>query len=115
MEGKLTCIICPRGCQLTVSGEADNLTVTGQACPRGQVYGINEVSNPVRTITSIVRVANREDCMVSVKTAQPVPKGAIFEVMGLIRSTTVNAPVKIGDVIIDGVYGTQVIATKNID
>jgi CxxC motif-containing protein len=53
--------------------------------------------------------------MVSVKTAQPVPKGAIFEVMALIRNTTVQAPVKIGDVIIDDVYGTQVIATKNID
>ena len=52
MERKLTCIICPRGCQLTVSGEADNLTVTGHACPRGQVYGINEVSNPVRTIST---------------------------------------------------------------
>ena len=115
MERNLTCIICPRGCQLTVSGEKDNLTVTGHACPRGQVYGINEVSNPVRTITSIVRVANREDTMVSVNTAQPVPKGAIFEVMALIRGTTVQAPFKIGDVIIDGVYGTQVIATKNID
>ena len=115
MERKLTCIICPRGCQLTVTGEADSLTVTGQACPRGQVYGINEVSNPVRTITSIVRVENREDCMVSVKTEQPVPKDKIFEVMALIRGTTVTAPVKIGDVIIDGVYGTQVIATKNID
>ena len=115
MERKLTCIICPRGCQLTVTGEAESLTVTGQACPRGQVYGINEVSNPVRTITSIVRVENREDCMVSVKTEQPVPKDKIFEVMALIRGTTVKAPVKIGDVIIDGVYGTQVIATKNID
>ena len=115
MERKLTCIICPRGCQLTVTGETDSLTVTGQACPRGQVYGINEVTNPVRTITSIVRVENREDCMVSVKTLQPVPKDKIFEVMALIRGTTVTAPVKIGDVIIDGVFGTQVIATKNID
>ena len=115
MNRDLICIICPRGCQLTVSGEGDNLTVTGHACPRGQVYGINEVSNPVRTITSIVRVENREDTMVSVKTARPVPKGAIFEVMALIRKATVQAPVKIGDVIIDGVYGTQVIATKNID
>lgn len=115
MERKLTCIICPRGCQLTVSGESDNLTVTGHACPRGQVYAISECTNPVRTITSIVRVSNREDTMVSVKTAAPVPKGKIFEIMGLIRGTTVTAPVKIGDVIIDNVYGTQVVATKNID
>ncbi len=115
MERKLTCIICPRGCQLTVSGEKDNLTVTGYACPRGQVYGVNEVSNPVRTITSIVRVSNKQDCMVSVKTAEPVPKDKIFEIMAIIRNTTVTAPVKIGDVIIDNICGTQVVATKNID
>ena len=115
MERKLTCIICPRGCRLTVSGEGDSLTVTGHACPRGETYAINECTNPVRTITSIVRVENREDTMVSVKTAAPVPKDRIFEIMGLIRSTTVTAPVKIGDVIIDNVYGTQVVATKNID
>lgn len=115
MERKLICIICPRGCQLTVSGEKDQLTVTGHACPRGQVYGVNEVSNPVRTITSIVRVSNKQDCMVSVKTAEPVPKDKIFEIMAVIRNTTVTAPVKIGDVIIDNIYGTQVVATKNID
>ncbi len=115
MERKLTCIICPRGCSLTVTGETGALAVTGHACPRGETYAINECTNPVRTITSIVRVENREDTMVSVKTAAPVPKDKIFEVMGMIRSTTVAAPVKIGDVIIDNVYGTQVIATKNID
>lgn len=53
--------------------------------------------------------------MVSVKTAAPVPKDRIFEIMGLIRSTTVTAPVKIGDVIIDNAYSTHVVATKNID
>lgn len=115
MERKLTCIICPRGCSLTVSGTADNLAVTGHACPRGETYAINECTNPVRTITSIVRVENREDTMVSVKTAAPVPKSKIFEIMGMIRSTTVTAPVKIGDVVLDNVYGTQVVITKNID
>lgn len=115
MERKLTCIICPRGCSLTVTGDIDSLTVTGHACPRGETYAVNECTNPVRTITSIVRVANREDTMVSVKTAQPVPKGKIFEIMGMIRNTSVDAPVRIGDVIIDNVYGTRVIATKNID
>ena len=115
MERKLTCIICPRGCSLTVSGDADNLAVTGHACPRGETYAINECTNPVRTITSIVRVENREDTMVSVKTAAPVPKSKIFEIMGMIRSTTVTAPIKIGDVVLDNVYGTQVVITKNID
>ena len=52
--------------------------------------------------------------MVSVKTASPIPKDKIFEVMRLIRAKSVCAPVKIGDVIIEGVFGTNIVATKNI-
>ena len=67
MNRNLTCIICPRGCALTVEGEKDNLVVTGNACPKGKQYAIDECTHPVRTVTSIVRVANRVDTMVSVR------------------------------------------------
>ena len=115
MKRELVCIICPRGCRLTVEGEGENLTVTGNACPKGKQYAIDECTNPVRTVTSIVRVANRVDTMVSVKTAAPIPKDKIFEVMEAIRAAKVDAPVAAGTVILDGIYGTEVIATKNID
>ena len=115
MNRNLTCIICPRGCALTVEIDGDNATVSGNACPKGKDYGINECLNPIRTVTSFVRVANRDETMVSVKTKDPVKKGDIFKVMEKIRSTEVNAPVKIGDVILKDVYGSDIIATKNID
>ncbi len=114
MERNITCIICPRGCSLTVTVDGDNTKVVGHGCPKGEQYGIDEVLNPVRTVTSIVRVSNREDTMVSVKTADPIPKGEIFNIMKIIREKTVEAPVKIGDVIIENVFGTNVIATKDI-
>ncbi len=114
MERNLTCIICPRGCSLTVTVDGENTKVIGHGCPKGEQYGIGECVNPVRTVTSIVRVRNREDTMVSVKTAEPIKKAEIFELMKLIRNTEVEAPVSIGDVIIENVYGTNVIATKDI-
>ena len=114
MERNITCIICPRGCSLTVNVEEGATTVSGNACPKGQQYGIDEVLNPVRTVTSIVRVSNREDTMVSVKTAEPISKNEIFNLMKLIREASVEAPVKIGDVILTDVFGTNVIATKDI-
>ncbi len=114
MKRDLICIICPRGCSLTVEGEKDNLTVTGNACPKGKQYAIDECTHPTRTVTSIVRVANRVDTMVSVKTAAPIPKENIFDVMKLIRSAKVDAPVEAGTVILSDVYGTEVIATKTI-
>ncbi len=115
MKRNITCIICPRGCALEVTIDQNGqATVTGNACPKGQQYGIDECQNPTRTVTSIVRVTNREDTMVSVKTADPIAKDRIFDLMEQIRSTTVEAPVRIGDVILADVYGTNVIATKNI-
>jgi CxxC motif-containing protein len=70
--------------------------------------------NSTRTVTSIVRVANREDTKVSVKTSCPIPKENIFDVMENIRAASVDAPVKIGDVIIHDLFGADVIATKDI-
>jgi CxxC motif-containing protein len=115
MKKELTCIICPRGCTLQVEINGDQVNVTGNACPKGATYGHDECLHPTRTVTSIVRVANREDTMVSVKTEAPIPKENIFDLMQIIRTTQVNAPVAIGDVVCEDVYGTRVIATKAID
>ena len=115
MERNITCILCPRGCAMTVTGELGNLQVSGNTCPKGLGYAINECTNPVRTVTSTIRVSDRKDTMVSVKTASPVPKEKMMEVMAALRSITVSAPVKIGDVVLNGVFGTDIIVTKEID
>ena len=78
MTRNLTCIICPRGCNLTAKIGNDCVKVTGHTCPKGEEYAINECTNPVRTVTATVRVANRENTMVSVKTENPVPTVTMF-------------------------------------
>lgn len=115
MKRNLTCIICPRGCTLSVDMDNDDITVTGNSCPKGKQYAIDECTNPTRTVTSSVNVWNRDNTMVSVKTEKAVPKDKIFEVMKYIRSKNAIAPIRIGDIIIKDIYGTNVIATKNID
>ena len=114
MKRNLTCIICPRGCSLEVTVENGKATVTGNACPKGEEYGTNECLCPVRTVTSILRVANRPDTMVSVKTTVPVKKADIFAVMEVLKNATVEAPVNAGDVLIPNVYGADIIATKSV-
>ena len=114
MRRKITCIVCPRGCTLQAEISGDNIKVTGHACPRGEKHAIAEIQNPVRSLTSIVRVNNREDAMVSVKTLDPVPKGKLFEIMYIIRNISVSAPIALGDVILDDVFGTQIVATKSV-
>ena len=114
MKREITCIVCPRGCRMTADIQAERITVTGHSCTRGEKHAVAEILHPVRSLTSIVRVSNRRDTMVSVKTAQPVAKGKMQEVMAALRSTQVNAPLSIGDVILQDICGSNIIATKSI-
>lgn len=114
MIKELICISCPRGCYLQV--DADNKKVIGNSCKRGEVYGLNEVTNPVRIVTSTVRVKGGELPVIPVKTNGAIPKPLNFECMKLINKVEVKAPIKMGDVIIKDVLGTgiDVIASRNI-
>ena len=113
---ELICIGCPLGCPLTVRVDGDNVDVSGNTCKRGDDYARKEVLSPTRIVTSSVHVKGGELEMVSVKTKEDIPKGKIFEIMDEIRKITVNAPVSIGDVVIENAAGTgiPVIATKNV-
>ena len=114
MKREITCIVCPRGCHMTADIQVERITVTGHSCNRGEKHAVAEILHPVRSLTSIVRVSNRRDTMVSVKSADPIPKEEMFAIMERIHATTVEAPVQIGDVILDDVCGTRIVATKEI-
>ena len=115
MERKITCIICPRGCSMVANVTESGVTVTGHSCPKGQQYAIDECINPVRTVTATVRVANRKDTMVSVKTDRPVEKGRMMEVMAALRQITINAPLSIGDKVLENICGADIVVTKAVE
>ena len=114
---EMTCINCPLGCLLTVTKDGDKVTVTGNTCPRGEDYGIKEMTDPRRTVTSTVFVKGGKAVKVPVKTKTDIPKDRIFDVMDVIRNTTASAPVAIGDVIVENIAGTGVslVATKDVE
>lgn len=111
----LTCIICPRGCALTVKFDTDGKVseVLGNLCPRGRTYAVTECTAPTRTVTSTVRC--EDGGILPVKTSSPVPKEKVFSVMEEINSKKAPCKVAIGDVIIKDVCGTgaDVVATAN--
>lgn len=118
MEHKeLICINCPMGCMLSVDiSDSGEMTVTGNNCPRGEIYAKKELTNPTRIVTSIVNVTGGELPVASVKTASDIPKGKIDEVIDALKGVSVKAPVRIGDVVFSNVAGTgvDVIATRNV-
>lgn len=101
----LTCIVCPRGCQLTANVQGGEvLNVEGFSCKRGREYAIAECTHPVRTVTSTVRTS--DGGVIPVKTSAPIPKEKMMECMALINAAVVKLPVRMGDVVIENVLGT---------
>ena len=113
MKKTVTCIICPRGCSVTV--DTSTSSAAGNFCKRGAEYAIQECTAPMRTVTSTIKVANRTDSRICVKTKTPIPKSAICDIMDLIHETSVSAPVSIGDVIVPDIFGTEIVATSDIE
>lgn len=112
MKG-LTCIVCPVGCHLSVD---DNLNVTGNRCPRGKKYGVMEMTNPTRMLTTTVKTVFEDMPRLSVKTTDAIPKGLIFEAISILSRIIITNNVKIGDVILSNILdtGVDIVSTKNI-
>lgn len=114
---KLICTNCPLGCVVNVELEnQDIIRVYGYGCKRGLVYAQKEITDPVRTLTSTVKVEGGQRPLVSVKTKQAIPKNKIFDCMDQINSIIVKAPIRTGSVLIENVGGTgiDVVATKDV-
>lgn len=114
---QMTCIVCPRGCQLEVTRTAEGtITVSGNECIRGESYAKQELTDPRRNISSTVRILHAALPVLPVKTEREIPKDKIFAVMDVINRTQVEAPVKLGDVIIPNCAGTgvNIVASRSL-
>lgn len=107
---ELTCIICPRGCRLSVE-ISEEVSVFGNLCPRGKAYAVTECTDPRRTVTSTVRTS--DGGLVSVRTSVPIPKDKVMECMKIINSIVAPIPISIGDTLATDAFGADIVATQN--
>lgn len=117
MTKEMICISCPMGCQLKVTQDADGqVTVVGNTCRRGETYGRQEMTCPMRVVTSLVRLEGGVRPVCSCKTHAPIPKAKIPQVLEAIAAVHARAPLHRGDVLIEDVCGTgaNVVATSDI-
>ena len=114
MTKNLICIVCPKGCHLSVD---ENMNVSGNSCKRGEMYAKAELTHPTRMITSTVRINNGELDRLPVVTSSPIPKEKIFDCMAEINKAVVDAPINIKDVVIKNILnlGVDIIATRNVN
>lgn len=112
---ELICIVCPKGCRLVVDQKAQ--TVTGNSCERGAAYGLAEVNNPTRVLTTTVRIDGAKHRRLPVKTSIPIPKGKMMEAMSCVEALRVHAPVKLGEVVLKNILdtGADLVACRNLE
>lgn len=120
IKKEMICIVCPIGCRITVTEDSssnEGFNVTGNKCPRGKVYGIKEMTNPTRMLPTTVAINNAFLNRLPVITNNPIPKNLIFKCMDIINSTVVNAPIKMGEIIIKNILdtGVNIIASRDMD
>jgi len=120
-EREMICISCPIGCNLKVKIEkgedTENIIVEGNKCPRGEVYGKEEILSPKRVVTATVKLNSNYLKRLPVKTDKPIEKQFISELLNRLYSIEIKPPVKIGDIIIKNYKntGVNIVATTGID
>lgn len=100
---KLTCIMCPKGCEMTITKKGETLNISGNSCPRGAIYAKQEILSPTRILTSII---NTKQGVICVKTSEPIPKNLIKQGLDLIKNLKVDNA-KIGDILIPNFLNTS--------
>ena len=117
-ERSFICVSCPLGCGLNVIIEDGEVTyVSGNSCPRGAAYAKTEVKDPRRVFASTVRVTGGKLPVCPIRSKTPAPKGKLSEIAKAVAELNVNAPIKIGQVLIHNVCGTDVdiVASRDLN
>ena len=114
---KVICITCPIGCSLEVTHEGKTVTkVEGNQCKKGLSYAEAEISDPRRMVTTTVRVQGGVHPLVPVYTAAPIPKPLISDLLAALRRVQLQAPVQMGQVVLENALGTgiDVLASRDL-
>ena len=121
---QLNCTTCPSECLLTVDIERDAdgavvevRSVTGNSCPRGDTFAHQELTCPMRVLTTTAALSGGDEALLPVRTAEAIPLELHAQAMDLIRGLVVDAPIRMGDVVLDDLLdtGINLIASMDID
>lgn len=119
---QFNCTTCPSECLLTVKVERDAngavvevRSVTGNSCPRGDKFAHQELTCPMRVLTTTVAVSGGDEALLPVRTAEAIPLELHAQAMNLIRGLVVNAPIHMGDVILPNLLDTNIDLVASMD
>ena len=119
---QFNCTTCPSECLLTVEVERDAdgavvevRSVTGNSCPRGDTFAHQELTCPMRVLTTTVAVSGGDEALLPVRTTEAIPLELHAQAMNLIRGLVVETPIRMGDVILPNLLDTNINLVASMD
>lgn len=119
---QFNCTTCPSECLLTVEIERESdgsvaavHSVTGNGCPRGDKFAHQEPTCPMRVLTTTVAVSGGDEALLPVRTAEAIPLALHAQAMDLIRGLVVDAPIHMGDVVLENLLDTNINLVASMD
>ena len=120
---QFNCTTCPSECLLTVEVERDAddavvevRSVTGNSCPRGDTFAHQELTCPMRVLTTTVAVSGGDEALRRI--ARRIEGFALAlhaQAMDLIRGLVVKAPMRMGDVVLEDLLHTGIDLIASMD
>jgi CxxC motif-containing protein len=113
----LVCVVCPVGCEIDVVHDGSRIiSVEGNRCEKSEEFVRQELIEPMRILTTTVRIQGSRWLVMPVRTDRAVPKRLFPRIMKRLRRIQLQAPVNMLDVVVSDVLrtGTNVIASRTM-
>lgn len=102
--GAVTCILCPKGCRIQAGADGK---VTGNGCPKGEEYALQELKAPQRVLTTTL--LSPDGSLIPVKTSAPIPKDQVMVWAEKLKTTPAPAgPIRPGQILLRDPFGIKV-------
>jgi CxxC motif-containing protein len=110
------CVVCPVGCEIDVVHDGGKIISMEGKCEKSEEFVIQELIEPMRILTTTVRIQGSRWPVIPVRTDEAVPKRLFPRIMKQLRRTKLQAPVNMLDVVISDVLhtGANIIATRTM-
>jgi CxxC motif-containing protein len=111
------CVVCPIGCEIDVVHDGSRIiSMEGNKCEKSEEFVTQELVEPMRILTTTVRIQGSKWPVIPVRTDKAVPKRLFPRLMRHLRHIKLQAPVNMLDVVVRDVVhtGANVVATRSM-
>lgn len=93
----ITCVLCPNSCTIRVLEDGE--TTEGNRCKRGHAFALQEMKDPERFVTTTVKVNDKDNPLVPVRSDRAVKLAEIKDVVSQISKITLDTKPQPGTII----------------